>query len=58
MKMTMKMTFCSCFRVHASAPPTWRAKDVVETTTTYGAMSPFLVRRGDGTLHKEQKSVG
>ena len=28
-----------------------------ETTATYGAMSPFLVRRGDGTLHKERRSV-
>jgi hypothetical protein len=25
---------------------------------TYGTKGPLLVRRGDGTLHKEQKSVG
>ena len=25
--------------------------------TTYGATSHFLVQRGDGTLHKEQRSM-
>ena len=29
-----------------------------ETTATYGTKGPLLVRRGDGTLHKEQKNVG
>ena len=29
-----------------------------ETTATYGTKGPLLVWRGDGTLHKEQKSVG
>ena len=28
-----------------------------ETTATNGTKGPLLVRRGDGTLHKEQKSV-
>ena len=57
MKMAMKMTRCSCFRVRASDPLPGAPKMSWETTATYGTKSPFLVRRGDGTLHKERKSV-
>ena len=57
-KMTMKMTHFTRFSGSRKRFPLPSAPKMLwETTTTYGAMSPFWFSGGMGTLHKERRSV-
>ena len=51
----MKMTHNPLIQVHASEPPTWRAKDVMGTTI-YGAIQPLLVQQGGSTCTKSMNN--